>query len=265
MFAAALRWPAVLIGILMTAAAAPLRVGVEAADAPLSFRDASERPTGFSAELLREMSRQGNFEIEIVSAPWSIILEQFKAGKLDALANVVPTDARRETMDFSISHAFVRGVVYMRRDQPRIRRSADFAGKTIAVLEGTISATYARKNHAWGGTLRPYTNQQEAIDATMHGEIDATLLVYAMDRKCIVNDHGLRRDFIDDIVYKFHFAVQKDDSSRLAQINEALATVRDKGPSTPFIPSGSARLSHAQFDSPIFARTPPKSVSAPSS
>ena len=229
MFAAALRWPAVLIGILMTAAAAPLRVGVEAADAPLSFRDASERPTGFSAELLREMSRQGDFEIEIVSAPWSIILEQFKAGKLDALANVVPTDARRETMDFSISHAFVRGVVYMRRDQPRIRRSADFAGKTIAVLEGTISATYARKNHAWGGTLRPYTNQQEAIDATMRGEIDATLLVYAMDRKYIVNDHGLRRDFIDDIVYKFHFAVHKGDSSRLAQINEALATVRDDG------------------------------------
>jgi two-component system cell cycle sensor histidine kinase/response regulator CckA len=229
MFAATLRWSVALIGLLVAAAAAPLRVGVEAADAPLSFRDASEQPTGFSAELLREMSRLGGFEIEIVSAPWSIILEQFKAGKLDALANVVPTDARRETMDFSISHAYVRGVVYRRGDRPRIRRSADLAGKTFAVLGGTISAMNARANQGWGGTLRTFTNQQEAIDATMRGEIDATLLVYAMDRKYIVNDHGLRRDFIDDMVYKFHFAVPKGESLRLAQINEALATVRDNG------------------------------------
>ena len=229
MFATALRWPAILMGLVMAAAAAPLRVGVESADAPLSFRDASDQPTGFSAELLLEMSRQGGFEIEIVSAPWSIILAQFKAGKLDALANVVPTEARRETMEFSISHIHLRGVAYRKGDQPRIRQTADFAGKTIAVLEGTISANYARKNNGWGGTLRPYTGYQEAIDATMRGEIDATLLVYAMDRKYIVNDHGLRRDFVDDIVYKFHFAVHKGDSVRLAQINEALATVRENG------------------------------------
>ena len=229
MFSAMLRWPGLLLGLIVTTMAAPLRVGVELADEPLSFRDAADQPSGFSAELLQEMSREGGFEIELVSAPWSVILEQFKAGKLDALANVVPTDARREIMDFSISHAYVRGVVYVQRDRPAIRRKADLAGKTIGFLDGTISANYARKNNGWGGTLRPYTNQQEALDATMRGEIDATLLVYAMDRKYIVNDHGMRRDFIDDIVYKFHFAVHKGDSSRLAQINEALASVRANG------------------------------------
>lgn len=206
-----------------------LRIGVESADKPISFLDTSGRPTGFSAALVSEMTRAGLGEVELVADRWTALLRRFNAGQLDALANVVRTDERLLTMDFSITHAFVHGVVYSRRDAAPLRTTADFAGKTIGTLKGSISHTNALTHAGWGATIRPYDSPQAALAATARGECDGVLLIYGLEGKHITDTLGLRRGFIDDIVHEFRFAVRKGDLATLARLNDALATVRANG------------------------------------
>ena len=218
------------LGFTTLAAAEPrLRIGVERADNPISFVDATGRPAGFSGDLLTAMGVAGLTDFELVASPWSILMRDFQAGRLDVLANVAMTEERLRDMDFSISHAYVHGLVYNRRDRPPILTTADFAGKTIGTLSGSISLSNALAHGGWGATIKPFNSPQAAMDAAHRGEIDAVLLVYGLDAKYVTNNYDLRRAFVDDIVHQFRFAVHKGDTATLTRLNDALATVRHNG------------------------------------
>ena len=206
-----------------------VRVGVEMADKPISFLDAKDNPTGFTAALLAEMSRAGLGEVQVVAKPWSRLLEDFNAGRIDVLANVARTEERLRDMDFSISHAHVHGLIYTRPDRPALRTTADFTGKTIAALKGSISLTNAQTHGGWGATIVPVTDPQGALDALRRGDYDAVLLIYGLEAKFIRDNHGLRREFVEDIVHEFRFAVRKGEAATLARLNDALAKVRHHG------------------------------------
>jgi PAS domain S-box-containing protein len=213
-------------------AAAPLRIGVERTDNPISFVDAAGQPTGFTAELLTEMRKAGFGDVEVVAKGWTQLLADFNAGKLDVLANVALTDERLQDMDFSISHAHVHGLVYSRTDRPRIRTTADFVGKKISTVTSSITHINALVHHGWGATIKSFPTSQEALDAVLSGDCDAVLLIYGMEgkyAKYLTDKKGLRREFVDDIIHYFRFAVHKGDTATLLRINDALDTVRHNG------------------------------------
>jgi PAS domain S-box-containing protein len=217
-------------GVTALAAAEPrLRIGVEIADHPVSFLDDQRRPAGFTAELVAAMSRTGLGEVEIVARHWTNLLEDFEAGRLDALANVARTADRVAGMDFSVAHASVHGLVYTRRDRPPLRTTADFSGKTIAALAGTTALSNALAHGGWGATMRPFSHPQAAMDAVQNGTCDALLLTYALEHKYITNSYGLRREFVDEILHHFRFAVRKGDAATLVRINDSLATLLRNG------------------------------------
>jgi PAS domain S-box-containing protein len=206
-----------------------LRIGVENNSEPLSFVDAQGRPVGFSAELLAAMAKAGPLDIEVVPGYWAQILDEFQRGRLDALANVTITEGRRATMDFSISHAYVHGLIYFRHGEPALTRTAQFAGKTIGTLAGSIGYTNALTHHGWGAKFIAYDSWQKALDATRAGEIDAALFIRSPSSGAEARNNGLDWAFVDDVVHQYHFAVHKGDGLALEQINEALATVRANG------------------------------------
>lgn len=217
------------LGFTTLAQGAPrLRIGVETADKPISFLDAG-KPAGFTTELIGEMGRAGLTDFEIVAAPWTQLIRDFREGKIDVLANVARTDERLLEMDFSISHAFVHGLLYNRRDRPPLLTTAAFPGKIIGTLSGSIAHTNALAHQSWGATIVPFANPQDAMDAANRGECDAVLLVYGLEGKYISNNHGMRREFVDDIVHHFRFAVHKGDVAALSRLNDALAIVRHNG------------------------------------
>jgi PAS domain S-box-containing protein len=223
-----LRWLGLLLaGTVALAAARPLRIGVEINAEPLSFLDAQKRPTGFSAELLQEMARHGDFQVEIVEGYWTRILKDFNAGKIDALANVNITDERRGVMDFSISHAYLHGIIYLRPDHSPIRSTADLAGRKLAVLQGSVTYYTATANHGWGATVTAFPGVPQTLQAVATGDCDAALLMLPLAHGA--DDHGLKSVFLEDITFQFYFAVHKGDAATLARINEALATVRSNG------------------------------------
>ncbi len=206
-----------------------IRIGVERDSAPLSFRDEAGNPAGFSAELLAAMAKAGDLKIEIVSDYWSHILRDFREGKLDALANVTITEERRRWMDYSISHAYVHGLVYYPEGAARIRKTADFMGKRIGVLKGSLGHINALAHGGWGAEIVPYDRREKALEATRSGEIEATIFIRRLVYAPWLEAQGMEWEFVEDIIHEYHFAVHKGDAAVLENINEALATVRANG------------------------------------
>ena len=220
-----------VIAPCLAAPAAPplkLRVGVQLASAPLSSIDSQGHPAGFTPELLEEAARVGGFEIEFVPGWWKTNTDAFNARRLDVLSDVTITAARKPQMDFSILHARTHGVIYTRRSQPALSQTADFKGKTLGTLSGTIAYSNAMAHPEWGATIVKYESLQAALEATNRGECDGALFSSILSTK-IADQLGLRKAFVEDVFHDYHFAVHKGESEKLRVLNEALATLKYNG------------------------------------
>jgi PAS domain S-box-containing protein len=202
-----------------------IRIGIQRDLAPLSFADAEGLPAGFTADLLREAERIGGFKVEMTVDWWRNTYRYLTEGHLHAIAPIINTPERRSTLDFSITYMVSHAVVYLRPDQPKMTRTADFRGKRIGSLLGTVALTDALAHPEWGATIIRFDSGPKLLEATSRGECDAALFT-SVRSSLIVDELGLRKEFIDDITYNFRFAVRKGDSDKLALLNEALAQLK---------------------------------------
>lgn len=210
----------------------PLRVGVEFNSPPLSFLPdpaaPAFAPSGFTVDLLREIERVSPLRFELVPKPWTRLLADFETKDLDMLANVLRTDARRDTMAFTNPHGRVHGVIYTRRDRPRLRRTSEFAGRSLGTLAGSVAHVNALKNDGWGATVEPFSHWELAFEATAKGENDGTLLLSPMSSS-LRNQNELRSDLVEDIIHPYRFALHPGSHAAVADLNDALALLAADG------------------------------------
>jgi ABC-type amino acid transport substrate-binding protein len=126
-------------GMAAPTAAAPLRVGVEPDLHPIAFVGESGRLEGFVVELIDAVAAAGQLEVTFVVLPRVEMLAAFEARRIDALANVVRTPGREETMAFAVSHLELRNSLFVRRGAPLPRVLEDLHPLRVAVLPGTRS------------------------------------------------------------------------------------------------------------------------------
>ncbi len=227
------RWVTLVAFAVTLATAAPherhkIRIGIEEDSPPLSYLDAKGKPTGFTPELLRTVTQTSDIDFEITVSTWTYIFSEFKAGRLDALANVVNTPQRAVTMDFSVGHAQIHVHSYTRNGNPAARSTQDFAGRQVAVVDGSIIHQTILMQGPWGAVLRPYPSRRTALEAVARGDCDFAILLLAG----AANDAlqlPLQTNFVDDLTLTFHVAVHQGDSAKLDQINEGLGTVLRNG------------------------------------
>ncbi len=233
-----LRW--VLLGWLLSAhvfaAQVPgteppitrLRIGVPMDSAPLSFVDAQGRATGFTPELLRELEAVSGIAIELAPNWWAVNGQAFDAGELDALSNVTSTDKDLAKYNHSIVSGTIQGVTYTRPDRPVPQRTADFRGKRVGALRGTVALVHAQKHPEWGAEIQPFDTIDGLLEATARGDCDIALFTSILSLR-VVDELGLRKDYIEDIIHTHHFIFRKTDTAKLAAFNEGLAKLRHNG------------------------------------
>ena len=220
----------VLLGVLAVGARAaePVRIGIPRGAEPLSMWDADGQPTGFMAELLREIEGVSGRKIEIVCQWWRTNLPEFHAGRLAALGNVSTNDTEFSVWDLSIAAVSIRGVTYSRQQSAPVRRAADFAGRRIGVLKGTLAAADAQRRGNWGATIVYFDSVNDLLAGTARGECDAALLTSVLSAK-VADPLGLRKDFADDVRYEFHFVTHPGDRETQRLLNEGIAELKRNG------------------------------------
>ena len=205
-----------------------LRIGVPRNSPPLSFVDADGRVTGFTPELLRAAAERSDLRIELVADWWRHLEDDFLAGRLDALALTTRMDGIRALVDLSVVHTTIRGVTYARKDRPPLRKTADFRGKRLGAMGGTVAYANAMRHPEWGATIVLFDDFEKMLRATAEGECDGALLTSVLGAN-VVNEYGLRKEFVEDIQHDYRLAVRKGDAAALEVLNDAIARVREDG------------------------------------
>ncbi|MDB6167089.1 MAG: hypothetical protein JWQ83_2229 [Lacunisphaera sp.] len=231
-----LRLRAVLLGIVLAASyhltsAAPLRVGIDLAGEPMTFVDAKGVPQGFAVDIMTGVGREMGVPVVFVAQPWLEMIEDFRAGRTDALANITYTPARAEFIDFSDPHVVMSAAVFVRKGDHRVRNPIDLGGLRVAVKPSGAPLAYLEAK-GWADHLVPRGGLRDALHAVAAGDADAALEARPIGLK-VIRDERLNLEAAEvdlaDFAQRQHIGVHRGDVARIALINEGLARLRANG------------------------------------
>ncbi|MDO5089996.1 MAG: transporter substrate-binding domain-containing protein [Cardiobacteriaceae bacterium] len=160
-----------------------LRIGVEGAYPPFSFKTEQGELTGFDIDFARALCTEIKAECELVEIAWDGLIPSLNSQKIDAIiASMAATDERRQNVDFSNKYYNRSGGKFVMESDAAAQLNEDnyktvLKGKIVGVqrstiherfLEGELKDTLDR--------IQSYNTQEEALLDLQAGRLDA---VYA--------------------------------------------------------------------------------------
>ena len=211
--------------------ASPLRVGIDLDGEPMTFVDAKGVPQGFAVEIMNGVGREMGIPVVYVAKPWLEMLEDFRAGRTDALANITYTPARAEFIDFSDPHLVMSAAIFVRKGETRVRSPIDLGSLRVAMKPNGGPHTYLEAK-GWANHMVPRGTLRDSLRAVAEGNADAALDARLIGIKNIRDEH-LSLEVSDvnllDFAQRQHIGVHRGDTEHLALINEGLARLRASG------------------------------------
>lgn len=235
---------AVLAACALGAHADTLRIGVEGAYPPFSFKTESGELTGFDIDFARALCAEIKAECELVETSWDGLIPSLNSGKIDAIiASMAATDERRQNVDFSNKYYNRSGGKFVMEKAAAEKITEEnfkelLKGKVVGVqrttiherfLEGEMKDVLAR--------IQSYNTQEEALLDLQAGRLDA---VYA-------DATQLQEGFLDSSesegfaasAPKFHvrkyygdgssIAVRKGEDALRERLNAGILAMRENG------------------------------------
>lgn len=135
-----------------------LRVGVYD-NPPKVFWDAKAQPSGSFIDLLKEIARARDWELQFERCDWQRCLEMLERGDLDLMPDVARTDERERRFDFHQIPALHSWSQLYRRSGIRVESVLDLQGKRVAVLSSGV------QQEALTSMLRGFNVQFELVEA----------------------------------------------------------------------------------------------------
>jgi len=209
-----------------------IRVGIEQGTSPFITEDIPGQPSGFLVDLVQAIAKDRNLQPVLAYRPWSELLSDFKAGKIDVLANMVLTPERAAYANFSITYLVLPGTVYIRKDDQSIQVADDLCTKRIAA--GTAGYSYETAvKRGWGREFVVANNLVEALEQLNAGKADAVLSSRVFSN-IIIRDRKLANVrpapfVVDDLSFQYHLAVPKGRDELLYELNAGLLAIRNNG------------------------------------
>ncbi len=121
-------------------AAGVLKVGVDAAFAPLTFKDETGAYVGYDIELATAVAEKLGVAVEFVEVDWTKLDAALNDGTVDCVwSGMSINDERKAAMTVSAAYLESNTVLLVHKDVAGF--IDDLAGKTIAVQEGSFSET----------------------------------------------------------------------------------------------------------------------------
>ena len=211
-----------------------LRVGSLTVYPPFEYLDSSTgRYEGFDMDLIREVGRRCDFDIQIVSMSLDGLIPALMSGNIDAAVSALTiTPERANRVDFTEPYLNA-GLTVMttKTNAPAIKSLKDLEGKTLCAEIGSSGALFMKRIP--GTTIRTYNSAADAFLELNKGGC------YAMLNDGPVNRYFLKQnaaksmnltalDFTVSEDY-YGFAVQKGNKELLETFNRTLDEMRKDG------------------------------------
>jgi polar amino acid transport system substrate-binding protein len=124
-----------------------LKVGIDAAFAPLTFKDADGNYTGYDIELATAVAAKLGVAVEFVEVDWANLEAALADGTIDCVwSGMSITDDRKASMTVSDAYLESNTVLLVHKEVAGF--IDDLAGKTVAVQAGSYSETILANDFA---------------------------------------------------------------------------------------------------------------------
>ena len=152
-----------------------LRIGVEGAYPPFSFKQADGSLVGFDIDIAMALCAQMQRTCELVEQDWDGMIPALKAKKFDAIvASMSITEERKRQIDFSAKYYQTPARVVAAKDAGFEGTAEGLAGKRLGVQRGSTHQCYAEKMFP-SAEIVLYGTQEEVFSDLALGRIDAQL------------------------------------------------------------------------------------------
>ena len=214
----------ILITILilpLTLFSAEIIVGADQGYPPYEYKQGN-RITGFNVEIMREIAKVENLDIEIVAGPWATIRESFENQEIDALTGFYYYPSRIEYTTFTHPHGYIIYSIFT-QSESMIKGKEDLTGKTIIVQEGDVMVDYIQREEIEADVLA-YESPELVLGALAEGIGDCALIGQKQGQYLIQQNNIKGISYIHEplLTIPYCFAVQKDNRELEYKLNEGL-------------------------------------------
>lgn len=196
---------------------------------PYEYIDDEGNTTGFNVDLLREVAKEMNLNIEIKLGKWNTVKEQLKNKEIDIITGMFYSKERKKLFDFSLSFINVSHSLFV-LPESSISNLKNLNNKKISVQEDDIMHEYALKNLK-NSIIIPVRDPQISLEGLHKKKYDGVILSryqsYFFNAKNDWNNiKGIDLNFKQK---EYCFAVVKGNKKLLNKLNEGLGILKQKG------------------------------------
>lgn len=153
-------------------------VGTEIPYNPMEFYDENGQLTGFDVEMMKEIARRMEVEVEFKKYEWDFLLNAAKNNEVDLVVSGVTISAERsKEMLFSIPYLNSGTVLMTKIDNNKIRSLLDLKDRKIG-MEAETSGYYEIQKYTDIKNIVSYKNNDELLKALRANEIEALVMDY---------------------------------------------------------------------------------------
>jgi polar amino acid transport system substrate-binding protein/arginine/ornithine transport system substrate-binding protein len=228
---------AVAAGIGPAAAGDELRIGVEGAYPPFSWKEADGSLKGFDIDIAFAICERMDRECALVEQDWDGMIPALLARKYDAIvASMSVTEERKKRVDFTAKYYNTPAMFVAAESSGLDVSPAGLAGKAVGVQRGTTHQCFMEKIFP-DADLRLYATQEEVFLDLAARRLDAQFSdSLQADEGFLKTDAGKGFAFIGGPQYDLEchgegagIAVRKGQDELLAAFNAAIMALREDG------------------------------------
>ncbi len=207
-----------------------LRVGTSPDFPPFEYVAKNGSIVGFDIDLIRLLAKKiGYDDIEIVTMDFDALIPALKQGKFDVIAaGMTITPEREKEVSFTKPYWNANQAILVRKDSNfRPKSLDDLAGKTVGVQTGTTGEYYVEDYINKTGInieVKTYSSYVLAVQDLVNGRID-TVVVDTPVAKMFEKQYPVIVSGIIETGEKYGFAVRKDNTKLLNELNKALEQI----------------------------------------
>ena len=214
-----------------------LRVGVEGAYPPFSWKEADGTLKGFDIDFAHEVCKRLDRECVLVEQEWDGMIPALLARKFDTIiASMSITEERKKKVDFTVKYYNTPAKLVAKKNPGFEGTAAGLDGKRLGVQRATTHQCSAEKLYP-GAELVLYATQDEVWQDLGSGRLDAQLSDSLQAYEgFLVLDVGQDFDFLGDALDDVEcqgvgagFAVRKEDSALRDALSKTIQDIRADG------------------------------------
>ena len=214
-----------------------LRVGVEGAYPPFSWKEADGTLKGFDIDFAHEVCKRLGRECVLVEQEWDGMIPALLAKKFDTIiASMSITEERKKKVDVTVKYYNTPAKLVAKKSPGFEGTAAGLNGKRLGVQRATTHQCSAEKLYP-GAELVLYATQDEVWQDLASGRLDAQLSdsLQAYEGFLVLDvgqDFDFLGDALDDVACQgvgAGFAVRKEDSELRDALSKAIQDIRADG------------------------------------